>query len=159
MCKSLLGVKSATCSTAVYGELGRMPLYINRYLCVIKYWLKLTTTDNIILKTIYRVAIEDSDRGVNNQITKAKQLLNEHGPTYAWENAHMFCHKQFISLFKQRVTNCFLQNWFSDLNSYGVLDSLYKHVKQYFEIEFYICNIVSRRVRAALTKLRVYHMC
>ena len=48
-CKSLLGVKSATCSTAVYCELGRMPLYINRYLCIIKYWLKQTSTDNIIL--------------------------------------------------------------------------------------------------------------
>ena len=67
----------------------------------------------------------------------------------------MLCHKQFISLFKQRVTDCFLQNLFSDVNSYSVLDSLYKHVKQYFEIEFYICNIGSRRVRVALTKLRV----
>jgi len=92
----LLGVNSATCSTAVYIELGRMPLYINRYLCIIKYCLKLTSTDNIISKTIYRVAIEDSDRGVNNWIAKVKQLLNEHGLTYAWENAHMLCHKQFI---------------------------------------------------------------
>jgi len=91
---------------------GRMPLYINRYLCIIKYWLKLTSTDNSILKTIYiyRVAIEESDRGVNNWITKVKQLLqNEHGLTYTWDNAHMLCHKQFISLFNQRVTDCFLQ--------------------------------------------------
>ena len=48
-----------------------------------KCWLKLTSTDNSILKTIYRVAMEDSDRGVNNWITKVKQLLNEHGPSYA----------------------------------------------------------------------------
>ena len=92
---------------------------------------------------------------MNNWITKVKQLLNEHGLTYAWDNAHMLCHEQFISLFKQRVTDCFLQKLFSDVNSYSVLDSLYKHVKQYFEIEFYICNIGSRRVRVALTKLRV----
>ena len=32
----------------------------------------------------------------------------------------------------------FLQKWFSDVNSYSVLDSLYQHVKQHFEIEFYI---------------------
>jgi len=69
----------------------------------------------------------------------------------------MLCHKQFISLFKQRVTDCYLQKWFSDVNSYSVLDSLYKHVKQQFEIGFYMCNIVSRRVRVALTKL--IHMC
>ena len=46
----------------------------------------------------------------------------------------------------------FLQKMFSDLNSYGVLDSLYKRVKQHFEIEFYICNVVLRRVRVALTE-------
>jgi len=60
-----------------------MQLYINRYLCIIKYWLELTSTDTIILKTIYRVVIEDSDRGVNNWITKVKQLLNEHDLVYA----------------------------------------------------------------------------
>jgi len=52
-------------------------------LCIIKYWFKLTTSDNIILTTKYRVAIEGSDRGVNNWITKVKQLLNEHDLTYA----------------------------------------------------------------------------
>ena len=41
------------------------------------------------------------------------------------------------------------------MNSYSDLDSRYKHVKQHFEIEFYICNIVLRRVRDALTTLRV----
>ena len=70
--------------------------------------IQLKQIDNIILKTIYCVAIEDSDRGMNNWITKVKQLLNEHGLTYAWDNAHMLCHKQFISLFKQRVTDWFL---------------------------------------------------
>ena len=42
---------------------------------------------------MYRVAIEDSDRGVKKWITKVKQLVYEHGPTYAWENAHVLCHK------------------------------------------------------------------
>jgi len=31
----------------------------------------------------------------------------------------------------------FLHKWFSDVNRYSVLDSLYKHVKQHFEIESY----------------------
>ena len=29
-CKMVLGVKQCTCNAAVYGELGRYPLYINR---------------------------------------------------------------------------------------------------------------------------------
>ena len=32
-CKLILGVRSSTSNVAVYGELGRLPLYINRYTC------------------------------------------------------------------------------------------------------------------------------
>jgi hypothetical protein len=34
----------------VYFELGRTPLYINKYIRMICYWLKLLETDNCILK-------------------------------------------------------------------------------------------------------------
>ena len=38
LCKTLLGVCQSTSNAAVYGELGLVPLYINRYVQVIKYW-------------------------------------------------------------------------------------------------------------------------
>ena len=50
--KRILQVKSSTSSMAVYGELGRYPLYTSRYMKIIKYWYKLLDTKNIILKTI-----------------------------------------------------------------------------------------------------------
>ena len=40
-CKRILQVKSSTNFMAVYGELGRYPLYISRYIKMIKYWYKL----------------------------------------------------------------------------------------------------------------------
>ena len=48
--KRLLRVNQSTCNVFVYGELGRYPLYINRFVRIIKYWSKLQTTDNILLK-------------------------------------------------------------------------------------------------------------
>ena len=36
-CKRLLKVKLNTCNACVYSELGRYPMYINRYVRVIKY--------------------------------------------------------------------------------------------------------------------------
>ena len=39
-CKAVLGVSKSTSSVAVYGELGRYPLYINSYVRIEKYWLK-----------------------------------------------------------------------------------------------------------------------
>ena len=53
-CKSILGVKLNTCNAAVYSELGRYPLFIKRYEQIIKYWLKIIHSDNIILKTVIR---------------------------------------------------------------------------------------------------------
>lgn len=40
-CKRLLKVRSNTCNAYVYGELGRYPLFVNRYIRMIKFWLKL----------------------------------------------------------------------------------------------------------------------
>ena len=48
--KRLLGVKINTNNNAIYGELGRYPLYINRYVRIIKYFLKL---NSILQNQIY----------------------------------------------------------------------------------------------------------
>lgn len=40
-CKRLLQVRSNTCNAAMYGKLGRYPLYIGRYVRIIKYWIKI----------------------------------------------------------------------------------------------------------------------
>jgi hypothetical protein len=40
-CKKLLCVKRTTQNDFVYGELGRYPLYITRYVRIVKYWLSI----------------------------------------------------------------------------------------------------------------------
>ena len=42
-----------TCNAAVYNKLIRYPLFIKRYDQIIKYWLKIIHSDNIILKKSY----------------------------------------------------------------------------------------------------------
>ena len=54
-------------------------LYKNRLVATIKYWLKLTTTDNIILKTLYKRMTNDDKFGMNNWETSIKHVLNEYG--------------------------------------------------------------------------------
>ncbi len=51
--KAILGVKLSTSNAAVYGELARYPIYIQRYVRIIKYWFKIIRTDNCILKVLY----------------------------------------------------------------------------------------------------------
>ena len=39
-CKKLLGVKQTTQNDFIYGELGRIDFQSQRYLVIVKYWLK-----------------------------------------------------------------------------------------------------------------------
>lgn len=52
-CKRLLGVKTSTCTPAVYCELGRKPLLLTRTLRIIKYWFKVLRSQNCLMKSIY----------------------------------------------------------------------------------------------------------
>ena len=51
-CKRLLNVRTSACSVGVYGELGRFPLYISRYVRMIKYWFKIMNTENTLLRYV-----------------------------------------------------------------------------------------------------------
>ena len=55
MCKYILGVGKKTSNIAMYGELGRYPLYIDMVLAMVKYWLRLSkdsVTDNLLKGTL-----------------------------------------------------------------------------------------------------------
>ena len=47
-CKRLLNVKSSTSSNDIYSELGRYPLFINRFVKIIKYWCNIVSSANIL---------------------------------------------------------------------------------------------------------------
>ena len=60
-CRSLLGVKKSTNLSAHYSELGRKPLLVFREIRLLKYWVKILTTDNIFLeKKIYALRLYNS---------------------------------------------------------------------------------------------------
>ena len=56
-------MKMNTPTTAVCGELGRYPLYISRYVRIIKYWFRLIQTDTINMQTVYKISYEDWLKG------------------------------------------------------------------------------------------------
>jgi len=52
-----------TSTAGVYGEFERFPLFINRYVRIIKYWCKICNFDNILIKTMYKVGIDNCYKG------------------------------------------------------------------------------------------------
>ena len=57
--KRIIGVKRCTKNAMIYSETGRVPLIIKRQFNMVKYWIKLCTTQNCILKSIYESELED----------------------------------------------------------------------------------------------------
>lgn len=154
-CKTILGVKLSTSNVSVYGELGRYPLFIIRYTHIIKYWFKLLNTDNIILKCIYENARDKCENGTNNWPCKIKKLLAVLGFAEIWNFPDSVLLKQFLPVFKQRLIDCYLQEWRADVSSNGVLRHLYSYVKEQFCYELYLDKINCKSFRSALTRLRV----
>lgn len=74
-CKKILNVKMSTSDAAAYGELGRFPLYIPRYICIIKYLFKVIRTDNVILKTAYKISYEERFVRRENLVSSVKHLV------------------------------------------------------------------------------------
>lgn len=154
-CKMILGVSQKACNAAVYGELGRVPLYINRHVQIIKYWLKVINSENVILRTIYNNALVNNNVRGGTWPYKVKQLLDMYGFSNVWLNPYNIQISSFIQLFKQRITDAFRQEWFTNINNNRVLSTLYIYLKTSFSYEQYLSDIISWKTRQLITKIRI----
>ena len=152
-CKRLIGVRSNTNSNGVYGELGRYPLYISRYVRIIKYWCKVANSDNILVKTMYTEGVKDCEKGFKNWVANVKSLLNNFGLGYVFYNVEQMNVKDFPNIFKQRVVDNFIQQWHVAVENSPVLIS-YNYFKNNFEYESYL-DILPYSLRCTLSRLRL----
>jgi len=153
-CKRILNVKLSASNAAVYGELGRYPLYINRYCQIVKYWTKVTTTENCILSSAYSCALSDCNNGKRNWASSVKNILCSNGFGDVWEQPSLALSKSFIPLFKQRLVDMYTQDWNGSVQTSSVL-SLYSYCKDTFAYEQYLDKVKNKVARSLLTKLRI----
>ena len=87
--RRILNVKKSTNLTALYGELGRVPLMVFRKVIMIKYWIKiLNQNDSSLVKKMYTLLKLDTDvnnnyKG-NNWAYQIKSMLQQHGLEFIW---------------------------------------------------------------------------
>ena len=99
---------------AVYGELGRFPMCISRYHKIIKYWFKVLQTDNIILKNVYLHSLHDVKCGKRNWVFNVKRILDIYGFSDVFNNP-AYNPVLILSLLKEKMVDCFKQEWFSHI--------------------------------------------
>ena len=81
-CKRLLRVKKSTCNVMIYSELGRLPLHVIRKFKILKYWVKILSTDNCILQQCYQEMLINID--TNNWLSGVRDILCELGLLNIW---------------------------------------------------------------------------
>ena len=156
-CKRLLGVKKNTQNDFIYGECGRTNFQTERFLLIIKYWLKkiLTAEDCKYIKLIYQLMLNDIEAIPNkvNWASLLRNMLSELGFYEVWAQQGVGNYDVFISHFKQRLTDTFIQNWRARLEQ-SSRASFYKSFAV-FELQPYLDNANVYKFCNALSKLRM----
>ena len=79
--------------------------------------------------------------------------MNSYGFSYVWMNQGVENINAFLTIFKQRVKDIFIQNWHADLSqtskakTYILINS--------FDFKIYLDNIKIKKYRFALTQFRL----
>ena len=101
--------------------------------------------------TKQRELIENSGRIVN-WASGVKHVLSEIGLNYMWVNQD-FIDINFDTI-KQRIIDVYVQNWRSTVNESPKLQ-IFSKIKDDFTCSDYLNNILNKKLRGLLTKLRI----
>lgn len=154
-CKRFLSVPLKVSNKLVYGEVGRYPLYINSAVRCIKYWLKLLKLDiSRIPRQAYLMLKNLDERGKICWATYVKNTLFCMGFGYVWLQQGVGCERTFISLFKQRMSDVYVQEWNGSITCKDIFEN-YRLFKTVFECEKYFDFIDKKCFRDCLIKLRL----
>ena len=119
-CKYILKMETSTLNGIVYGEVGRYPLFIERYRRIVKYWLHIIQTNECkYVKMIYNVMYQKSIVNMNtvNWVTNVRDLLNTAGFEEVWLNEHVGNLDLFFKIFTIRLQDMYKQNWSTKLTN------------------------------------------
>jgi len=156
-CKNILGVKKATQNDFVYCELGRHSLIVSRYFKIIKYWFKIIESkENKYIKLTYNMMKNDFELTPSKKswVSSLHLLLSSLGFLEVWVQQGVGHKDVFLSLFKQRMKDCFYQNMNSRLTA-SSRALFYRYLNINNDLKMYLTSISNENHRIALSKLRV----
>jgi len=153
-CRHVLGVGSQAPDVAVLGECGRYPMYVQYFTKAVKFWAKLLCmNDDRISKQCYIMLKTLDETGRYNWVTDVKGLLCRYGFNYIWLAQELGDIDLFITMFKQRVKDCALQEWHSNVCATSKL-SYYSEYKTLLDVERYLTVVPHINLRKCIARFR-----
>lgn len=149
-CKYLLGVSQQTPNYAVYGELGRLPLYVLAKQRAIKYFLKIINSHGSLIKHSYLEQI-NTISGVCWS-SKIKSIMDHLG--YGYLTDCTSTNVPPFSALKSRLHDQFVQDWSSYIRNAPKL-SYYCNFKTDFKFEMYLTYLSNDHLRKQITCIRL----
>ena len=149
-----MGVGSQTSNVAVLGDCGRYPLFIEYFTKVVHYWFRLLNMEETRFpKQCYYMLKERDASGKVNWVTGVKSLLLRYGFGVVWMWQGVGCEDSFIREYKQRLKNCWQQDWRSSVQENKKL-KYYYNFKVEFGVQMYLKVIKSPSHRHSLARFR-----
>ena len=154
--KRLLGVKRSTSNDMVYCETGRLPLIVNRKFNMLKYWLKLTRTENCILKNIYEFTLKSCNQhNIKNWLIEIREILFSIGMVDVWRQQKVENEKLFLYLARQSLKDLAQQKIDSYIDNSNKC-ILYKHVlKNDRLVQPYLNQGIPAKYKKYISKFRL----
>jgi hypothetical protein len=143
--KRTLIVRRSTMNFTIYFESGRVPMYVERYCKMIKYWCTILKTENIVLKTCYETIFESSQRTFNqksNWASNIRDILCKYGVNDIWISQNVCINvDKFLHEFKQRVIDCFLSDAVSFFED-SPKCHYYRYIHDNHKLQFYFSRSI-----------------
>ena len=153
-CKQFLGVPRLTPNKIVYGDLGRYPMYIISYIRVLKYWFKLLSMPlDRLPRQAYDMLLGLDEKGKQCWASKVRNMLCSSGFGLVWLQQGVGDVKMFISVFRQRLCDMFIQEWSSTIENRDRYIQ-YRSIKTVFEPELFVTTLVKFQMRTVYAMLR-----
>jgi hypothetical protein len=152
--RQLLGVNKKTCNMAVQGETGKHPICIKIFTHIIKYWIRVSTTEKSFLK----LAVHLNTENLNNHKTSWERMivyLLKVTEITARPSSDTKNNNTIVSKFKKAIKSHY-ETWWKNqamITGENKLDFYYKH-KRTFKYETYLDNI-PKYIRLYITRLRM----
>ena len=156
-CRKILHVRQSTNISGLYGELGRVPLFITRKINILRYWYKLLRlNDHALPKIVYLMLRDDVEHGITyvgaNWAFQVKSILESHGLGFIWQSQDIDTVP--FSFIKQRIRDNYYQSWYAEINNSPRL-SAYCRFKHNFNQEKYLDVIQENKYKIALSQFRI----
>ena len=156
--RQILGVNKKSTSIAILSEVGKYPICVRIYEQIFKYWIRVSTSSNVLLSESYQTNSLYNRKGKQSW-TKIVDFLRETIKITKCPNVDKTKNNDLIKTFKVGLRKHFDTWWTKQAVPTGVnkLDFFYLF-KKCFKYESYLDNL-PRHLRTDITKLRISNHC